>query len=314
MLKMRRMFKWFICFSLVYSLNESYMTQIVSGAKPIVGGPQLAVLVNGKKVVFHGGDPISENDRVLVPLRGIGEELGAKVEFKENTILYEKEDRKIKFELGSKIASINSAMVTMESQARAIKGRIYVPLRFISEYLGENVLWDPIGNWVWVGDRVIPRLEDVVKKEPLEPYKKYFQNFDVLLKDVEGTEYSDARVITYLQLPLKINDTLTIYDIWPIKQEDVEGIQIRASFNGFTTYLLSENSQPRQRQERKGLLIKNQDGTTTSSYPIVNGNDMFNDPNYKNYKLQDVEYIYLREPVDSIVMIKCPFVYKEIIS
>lgn len=314
MLKMRRMFKWFICFSLVYSLNESYMTQIVSGAKPIVGGPQLAVLVNGKKVVFHGGDPISENDRVLVPLRGIGEELGAKVEFKENTILYEKEDRKIKFELGSKIASINSAMVTMESQARAIKGRIYVPLRFISEYLGENVLWDPIGNWVWVGDRVIPRLEDVVRKEPLEPYKKYFQNFDVLLKDVEGTEYSDARVITYLQLPLKINDTLTIYDIWPIKQGDVEGIQIRASFNGFTTYLLSENSQPRQRQERKGLLIKNQDGTTTSSYPIVNGNDMFNDPNYKNYKLQDVEYIYLREPVDSIVMIKCPFVYKEISS
>ncbi len=300
------MVKFFLCFSLVFAFNQSYMTQIANGAEPIVGSPKLSVLVNGKKVIFDGGDPVSKNGRILIPLRGIGEALNAKVEFKKNTILYEKEERKIKLELGSKSASIGGELVTMDSQVTAIKGRTYVPLRFISENLGENVVWDSVGNWVWIGERVIPRLEDIVKTEPLEPYRKYFQNFDVLLKDVEGKAYSDARVISYLQLPLKINDTLTIYDIWPIKQGDVEGVQIRASFNGFTTYLLSENSQPRQRQERKGLLIKNSDGTRTSSYPIVNGNDMFNDPNYKNYKLKDVEYIYLREPVDSVVMIKCP--------
>lgn len=38
-----------------------------------VGSPKLAVLVDGRKVKFQGGDPIFEQGRVQVPLRGIGE-------------------------------------------------------------------------------------------------------------------------------------------------------------------------------------------------------------------------------------------------
>ncbi|WP_234404756.1 stalk domain-containing protein, partial [Paenibacillus bouchesdurhonensis] len=43
----------------------------------------ITVLVDARKVKFQGGDPVMENNRVQVPLRGIGEALGAKVDFSE---------------------------------------------------------------------------------------------------------------------------------------------------------------------------------------------------------------------------------------
>src|SRR5690606_13212493 len=105
---------------------------------PVIGSPQLAVLVDGRKVKFQGGDPVMENNRVQVPLRGIGDALGAKVDFSDKTVTYLKGEKSIVLTLGSKVAVVDGQNVTMDTAAKAVKGRTYVPLRFVSENLGES--------------------------------------------------------------------------------------------------------------------------------------------------------------------------------
>uniref|UniRef100_UPI001902A37A copper amine oxidase N-terminal domain-containing protein n=1 Tax=Paenibacillus bouchesdurhonensis TaxID=1870990 RepID=UPI001902A37A len=77
-------------------------------------GSVITVLVDGRKVKFQGGDPVMENNRVQVPLRGIGEALGAKVDFSEKNVTYLKGEKSIVLTLGSKVAVVDGQNVTMD--------------------------------------------------------------------------------------------------------------------------------------------------------------------------------------------------------
>ncbi|MGV2643373.1 hypothetical protein GNF86_18355, partial [Clostridium perfringens] len=136
-------------------------------ADSAVGGPKLAVLVDGRKVKFQGGDPVFENGRVQVPLRGIGEALKAEIGFSGKKVTYMKDGKSIALTLGSKEAVVNGKNVTMDTAAKAVKGRTYVPLRFVSENLGVPVNWDGVGNWVWIGSKEVPDITEVAKKSSL---------------------------------------------------------------------------------------------------------------------------------------------------
>ncbi|KQO10708.1 copper amine oxidase N-terminal domain-containing protein [Paenibacillus sp. Leaf72] len=80
----------------------------------------------------------------FVPLRGIFEALDAKVLWsqKTKTVTATKGDTTVVLKLGARTATINNTTVTLDAPARSIKGRTVVPVRFVSESLGEDVKWD----------------------------------------------------------------------------------------------------------------------------------------------------------------------------
>ncbi|GJM83682.1 hypothetical protein HMSSN139_61780 [Paenibacillus sp. HMSSN-139] len=279
-----------------------------AGSNDIIGSPKLAVLVDGRKVKFEGGDPVSENGRIQVPLRGVGEALGAEVRFIGKTVTYKKEGKTIDLTLGSNVAVVDGNQVKMDTPAKAVKGRTYVPLRFVSENLGETVSWDQAANWVWVGKKEIPTPEEAgVKNVPISNFTKLIGEHTWILTSVEGTKYTSVNVIKADQLPLKIGDRV-IYDIWPVKQGSIEGLKMHVSTNGGSNLLfIGSQFSARSRNPIKSLSVTNPDKTQTVTYTVKSGHDVDIDPNFEKFQLAQVDYIVLDMSSNALTVIENPF-------
>lgn len=110
-----------------------------AAAEPV---PQVSI--DGQMVVFDVA-PIIDNGRVLVPLRAIFEQMGAKVEWDDaaKTATAVKGDITVVVKLGSAAPTINGAVKNIDVPAKIIEGgRIMAPLRFVCEAFGGTVSWD----------------------------------------------------------------------------------------------------------------------------------------------------------------------------
>jgi len=104
----------------------------------------ISVLVNGKTVTFPDTKPyISGENRTMVPIRFISEQLGAQVDWNSSNqsadIKYGSET--ISIPLNQKTAYVNGQAIQLDAPAVIKDNRTMVPLRFISEALGARVLW-----------------------------------------------------------------------------------------------------------------------------------------------------------------------------
>jgi len=105
--------------------------------------------------------PVMENDRVLVPIRKIFEELGCEIEWLEETetVIAAKNNLLISLQIGknkiilndieaktSKVAEIDTAPIIKEN-------RTLVPVRVISESLGYFVNWNESEQTVVINTR-----------------------------------------------------------------------------------------------------------------------------------------------------------------
>ncbi|MCQ2911845.1 MAG: copper amine oxidase N-terminal domain-containing protein [Clostridia bacterium] len=88
--------------------------------------------------------PVIRNDRTMLPIRFVAENLGAKVEWSEknpNYVVITRGDTKIEITLGSGIMKVNGKDVKLDSVAFAENDRTYLPVRAISEALNAIVEW-----------------------------------------------------------------------------------------------------------------------------------------------------------------------------
>ncbi len=123
----------------------------------------IKIFIDGKQQYFDQ-QPMIENDRVLVPLRGIFESLNATVNYEDATkeIYATKAGNSVWLKTGSKQAKVNGQTVILDSPAKIKNGRTFVPLRFIGESLGCKVEWDGINREV----RIKSNSEPIKKEEP----------------------------------------------------------------------------------------------------------------------------------------------------
>jgi len=98
------------------------------------------------KILGFDVEPIIESDRTLVPLRFIFETLGADVDWEDSTrtAIVQNDEATILFSIDNTTASVNSVTKTMDVPARLVNDKTMVPLRFLSEELGFNVVWDEV--------------------------------------------------------------------------------------------------------------------------------------------------------------------------
>ncbi len=102
------------------------------------------IIVNGSYIKTDA-DPFIEYDTTFVPIRFVSEALGAdsvswNAGSKTATII--KGGTKIVLYENKKDAYVNDKKITLSKSARIEGGRLFVPVRFISESFGASVKWD----------------------------------------------------------------------------------------------------------------------------------------------------------------------------
>ena len=88
--------------------------------------------------------PVIEDGSTLVPMRFLFEQMGADVEWNQETqtATATLNNTAVTFAIDDTEAEVNNTPATMDVPARLINGKTMVPLRFLSENLGYKVDWD----------------------------------------------------------------------------------------------------------------------------------------------------------------------------
>lgn len=109
----------------------------------------ISVYIDNKRVSFQT-NPYMENDRVMVPMRKIFEELGAAVTWDDDaqSVSAVKGQTTAILAIGLNIMYINGEPTTLDNPPVLIYDTTYVPLRAVSESLGCIVEWENDKNRV----------------------------------------------------------------------------------------------------------------------------------------------------------------------
>lgn len=105
--------------------------------------PGIKIMINGR-ILPTDVAPVMENGRLLIPVRAVGEALGANVDWNADLqqIILIGKGNTVQLKIGNKFASINGVSAELDVPAKILQGRTLVPLRFVSQALGANVNWD----------------------------------------------------------------------------------------------------------------------------------------------------------------------------
>jgi len=115
---------------------------------------EISVYVNDTKISFDVS-PIFVKSRTMVPIRGVFEALGAKVDWDNYTqTVTITRGTEVRVQPGNRVAMVDNSPYIMDVPAVGIDGRILVPVRFIGEAIGANVDWVNKTKTVFINDIV----------------------------------------------------------------------------------------------------------------------------------------------------------------
>lgn len=122
--------------------------------------------------------PIVKNSTTFVPLRFMSENLGAAVAWDQKTqtasVVYG--SKTIKAPLNQKYVKINNVTQTIAAPVFQISGRVYVPLRIISETFGKNVLYN---NGIIIISSAKPNLDATGEQQLVSELITWFSKSDM---------------------------------------------------------------------------------------------------------------------------------------
>jgi hypothetical protein len=119
------------------------VSTLTAGAQSVV-----RVIVDGRAVGLNPSAVIL-GARVIVPLRGTFEAMGATVSYlAPRTILVARGSRVIELEIGRPVARVNDSQVLLDTPPITLAGYTRIPLRFVSEALGAAVYFNRMARTV----------------------------------------------------------------------------------------------------------------------------------------------------------------------
>jgi len=209
----------------------------------------IRVVVNGTKINFPDAEPfIDENSRTQVPIRFVGEALGANVSWDGNTkkVTITLNGKKVVLQIGNKNYEVNGQQKQMDTVALLKESRTFVPVRFVSEALGATVKWNANIRTVYIdmnGD-VAP------SPEPTGGTVKYYDG--IAFNDVTDVDqHGRIKVDKLKEFLLKLADQLRF-----VKE------------NGRYYIECTYPEIPEGYEWGLGITIFNKDGTYTTYSPV----------------------------------------------
>lgn len=148
------------------------------------------IVVDGEEVKLDVA-PFVEDNRVLVPVRGVFENLGLEVGWKQSTktATIKDDQTTIEMKLGSKSVKVNGKTTTIDKAVTQKNNRLFIPVRFVIENTGGAVTWDQKTKTVGISTNpVAPAPETVKPTEPEAPAESDAKEIEEFLTKVAQVE------------------------------------------------------------------------------------------------------------------------------
>lgn len=188
--------KRFLAVILIIVLLVSSMTAFAAKKQKT----RIDMTVNGTLCSFDQM-PVLLNERVIVPMRGLFEMLGANVSWDplKSEVSGELDGVTVRLKVGFYDAYVNGQHYKLDVPSQIVNGRTLIPVRFVAEAFGAEVIWDEETKTV--------HIKGVGKKsQETEAAGKFFDRFTdkklILDEPIifdngkkEGLEYGEIRVV-----------------------------------------------------------------------------------------------------------------------
>ncbi len=185
MKKKTKILKW----SQFYILILLLVFAQIPGPEALAKG-EMQLILDGQNITSIA-EPIIQNDRTLVPIRFIAEQLGAQVNWDgvNKTVTIEKDGSSVLLRINSQLVLYqnNEKIYNLcDVPPRIINERTYVPLRLVSNALGIGIDWDGASNTVYI---------DSSKKADITPF------FDVKISSLKSGQAITGKNDLQIELP-----------------------------------------------------------------------------------------------------------------
>ncbi|MEW4372914.1 copper amine oxidase N-terminal domain-containing protein [Paenibacillus kandeliae] len=301
------------------TLASLILTGVIGTVAPVASAAtsSVEVLLNARKMSFPDAKPFQdENSAVMVPIRFVSEKLGAKVGWSnvagKQTVTLKTDDHSVVMTVGSATAVVDGQSKQYDSKIILKQSRTFVPLRLVSEGLGQPVNWDQVGKWVWIGSREVPTLEELnLNTKPISFVKKYFdqRSDSTFLNNISNKPYINVLMPKLNDLPIKMNGII-LYDIEPIEINGENYLKLRTDSKNIGVDLLTKNQDFRKRTERDKLKEKSSDNSVNHYFNLVSFTDelIFKIKDKKPIDVTDIDYVlYEYASKDSMVLLSNPW-------
>jgi len=111
---------------------------------------QITIELDGEALASDVPPYITASNVTMVPISVISKGLNAGVVWNQSskTVTITQGDTVLKLTSGQKNALVNDASVALDTSVQIKQGRVMVPIRFVSEQLGLQVLWDQVNKHI----------------------------------------------------------------------------------------------------------------------------------------------------------------------
>ncbi|MGD8190402.1 copper amine oxidase N-terminal domain-containing protein [Brevibacillus ginsengisoli] len=159
---------------------------------------EIKVYVDDKVIQLPDVKPFidSASARTLVPVRFVSQSLGAQVNWDDakRTVTITRAGKNIALKIGEKKATVDGKTISFDTAATIKEGRTFVPLRFVSEAYGAQVIWDKLHKDVYIVTK--PKVHDAYGT-------KLYKQFQASLKIKNG--------VLSGKLPIKSTEDLLVH-------------------------------------------------------------------------------------------------------
>ena len=144
------------------------------------------ILISGDTKKEMAVAPLIIGQYTMIPFRSIFEELNYVIEWNDadSSITVKKDNKVMKLKIGSKDVEVNGIIQQMQIEPRIIDGRTLVPLRFVAENSGANVVWDDSTKSVYITKNTNYDIGNVLLQEKGKDFNKLIVYDGSKLKDI----------------------------------------------------------------------------------------------------------------------------------
>jgi len=158
---------------------------VASASLPAYASSDIRIVMEGVEIAADV-KPEVKNNRTMVPLRIISENLGATVNWSGSEVTLAKRGRNVTIDLESGTTVIDGTKMALDARPYARNNRTMVPLRFLAEALGSRVHY---GNSTVTVD-TDPLVIDGVRVKALQ--QEYHMTMGGVVNHVTGNAYIEA--------------------------------------------------------------------------------------------------------------------------